>query len=48
MIGNTMKYFNNEYHTVGTVSKSNDNSLIETKSIPLKHKYMSAHFPGMV
>jgi len=33
-----------EYHTVGTFLKSYKNA----KSIPLRHKYMSAHYLGMV
>jgi len=33
-----------KYHTVGTVPKSYKNA----KSIPLKHKYMSTHYPGIV
>jgi len=38
---------NKKYHTVDTVPKSNI-KIDETKSTPLKHKYMTAYFPGLV
>jgi hypothetical protein len=42
---NTIK--NKRDHTVGTVPKSNIKiAVTEATSIPLTHKYMTAHFPG--
>jgi hypothetical protein len=37
---------NKKYHTVGT--KSNRKIVERGKLIPLTHKYMTAHFPGLV
>ena len=39
------KMKNKNYHTVGTVPKSNRK---DAKRIPLTLKYMTAHFPGLV
>jgi len=40
---------NKKYHDIGTVSKSNRKMLeTEVKLIPLKYKYMTAHFPGLI
>ena len=36
-----------EYHTVGTVPKSN-RKIVEVKSILLMHISMTAYFPGFV
>jgi hypothetical protein len=33
-----------KYRTLGTVS----NSMVEAKLTPLTHKYMTAHFPGLI
>jgi hypothetical protein len=38
---------NEKYHTVRTFPKSYRKLQKEAKSIPLTHKYMTAHFPGM-
>ena len=40
------KMENKKYHTVGTIPKSKSQK--EAKSIPLTHKYMTGHFPGLV
>jgi len=47
-VHNTMK--NKNYYTVGTFSKSNIKIVERGKkrSIPLKQKYMTAHFLGTV
>ena len=39
------KMKNKEYHTVGTVPKSN-RLIVEVTLIPLRHIYMNVHFPG--
>ena len=36
---------NINYHTVGTFPKTNRK---EAQSIPPTHKYITAHFPGLV
>ena len=36
------------YHTVGTVANSNMTVVIKDKSIVLVHRYVTAHFPGLV
>ena len=38
-----------QYHTVGTVQQSNRKFVKrEKKSIPITHKYMTTHSPGLV
>ena len=39
---------NKKYHTVRTFPKSNRKIVERGKLIPLTHKYMTAHFPGLV
>jgi hypothetical protein len=40
---------NNKYYTAGTIPKSNRKiAEREVKSIPLTHKYMTIHFPGLL
>jgi len=39
---------NKKYHTAGRFPKSNRKIVKEAKSIPLTHKYMTAHFPDLV
>ena len=43
---NKMK--NKKYHTVGTIPKSNIKIVVRGKMIPITHKYMITHFPGLV
>jgi hypothetical protein len=40
--------WNKKYHTVGIVWKSNETIVEEAESLPLTHKYMITHFPGLV
>jgi hypothetical protein len=44
----SVKMQNKEYNTVGTFLKSQRKYYEEAKFIPLTHKYMTAHFPGLV
>jgi hypothetical protein len=37
-----------KYHPVEIVPKSNRKIVKQAKSIPLKHKYMTGHFSGLV
>ena len=46
MLDNTME--NTKYQIVGTVSKPIERSQEEVTSIPLTHRYITAHFPGFV
>jgi hypothetical protein len=44
-----MKTNTNMYHTVGIIPKSNIKIQKNVaKLIPLTHKYMTAHFPGLL
>jgi hypothetical protein len=43
-----VKMQNKEYNTVETFPKSQRKYYEEAKFIPLTHKYMTTHFPGLV
>ena len=43
-----IKLKNKKYHTVEIILKSNIKITKEVKLIPLLHKYMNTHIPGMV
>jgi hypothetical protein len=43
----TIKRKTKKYHGIGKVFKPNRKTYKEAKSIPLKHIYMTTHFPGL-